>query len=117
MKTEQMPELAWQTYRAATEAVRSGHLSKASKILRQAIQEADANGKVDPLLISSADSLAEKYYGEGDYLGAAALFRTILESRRRTLGEEHPEVSDSRKRLEMALWQNGGITPRLLNAE
>lgn len=104
---------AWHNYRAASEAFEQGHYSKASKILRQALSEADS---IDPLLVNSANTLAERYFTDGNYANAAPLYRIVLEVRTKELGCDHPEVQESRRKLAMALWQSGGLSPKLLAA-
>lgn len=104
---------AWHNYRAASEAFDQGHFKKASKILRQALSETDA---IDPLLLNSANSLAERYCLDGNYANAAPLFRIVLEVRTKQLGCDHPDVQETRRKLAMALWQSGGLSPTLLAA-
>lgn len=104
-------------YRAANEALQHGHYAKASRILRQALTESAETGEVNPMLLNSADMLAERYFVEGNYLNAASLYRTIIEARAKVLGIDHPDVKNARRKLAMAIWQTGGISPRLLEAQ
>ena len=104
---------ACHNYRAASEAFEHGHFSKASKILRQALSEAET---IDPLLVNSANTLAERYVEDGNYASAAPLYRILLEVRTKQLGCDHPDVQESLSRLAMALWQSGGLSPKLLAA-
>lgn len=103
-------------YYAVTEALQQGHLDKASRILRQAIVEIQQGDDFHPLLLSSAKNLGEQYYLEGNYHGAAALFRTVLEVRTKILGVDHPDVQECRRQLARALFHLGGLSPKLFVA-
>lgn len=106
-------EVSWLSYRAASEAFENGHLTKAGRLLREALEESKEQGLLDPLLLHTATNLAERHLREGEYSNAASMFRVIFELRQRVQGDEHPEVVSSRKKLANALWQTGGLTPKV----
>lgn len=106
----------WIDYRAASEAFEQGHYTKASRILHKAMAESQITGVIDPLLLSSASQLAERYFDDGNYARAASLYRAVLDVRMKLLGADHPDVRETRRRLASALWQTGGLTPKLLAA-
>lgn len=107
-------DAGWVDYQAASEALQKGHYTKASKLLRKAIAESQISGVIDPMMVNSANILAERYFEEGNYVSAASLYRTVLDVRTRVLGLDHPDVSETKRKLAMALWQTGGLTPKLL---
>ena len=110
-------DLSWRSYRAASEAFEYGHLAKASRILRQAlIDSQQTQGRVDPLLLHSANNLAERCFSNCDFSGAAALWRVVYEMRSKSLGEDHVDTLATKSRLALALWQTGGMTPKQLSA-
>jgi hypothetical protein len=109
-------DASWFDYRAANEALLHGHYNKASKILRNAFADSQAAGTIDPQLLDSADTLAERYIEEGNYVHAASLYRMILDVRTKVHGDDHPDVRETRRRLALALWQTGGLSPKLLAA-
>lgn len=110
-------EAGWFDYRAANEALEHGHFSKASKILRRAIAESKDSADVAPLLVRSANTLAELYFAEGQFVNAASLYRVVLDVRIKQLGADHPDVQETRRKLALALWQTGGLSPKLLAAQ
>lgn len=107
---------SWLDYRAASEALQQGHYSKASKILRHAIEESEETGVIDPLLLTSANILAERYLEEGSYARAASMYRVVLDVRIKLLGADHPDVKETQRQLAQALWETGGLSPKLLAA-
>lgn len=100
--------------RAASEAFKQGHYAKASKILREAIAESHLTGIIDPVLLSSASGLAERYFEEGNFVRAASLYRSVIQVRTQLLGADHPDVQQMRRKLALALWETGGLSPKLL---
>lgn len=104
----------WIDYRAASEAFEQGHYTKASRILQKAMAESHITGTIDPLLLSSASQLAERYFDDGEYSRAASLYRAVLDVRMKLLGPDHADCRETRRRLAMALWQTGGLTPKML---
>lgn len=115
MNTDEHQQLgSWQNHKAVTEAFEQGHLLKASRLLRQALVESSLSDTVDPLMVKSANQLAERYAEAGDYAGAASMYRDMLEVRSRLLGMDHPDVRDCRRMLAEALWQSGGLSLTIL---
>jgi tetratricopeptide (TPR) repeat protein len=110
-------DASWLDYHAASEAVQQGHYGKASKILRQAILDSQITGVIDPKLVLTANTLAERYFEEGHYAAAAALYRSVLDVRTKILGDAHPDVRETRRQLAAALWNAGGMTPKLVAAQ
>jgi len=97
-----------------TEAIENGQYNKASRLVKQALAEADSPKQIDPIIISSARTLAEKCSTQGDYMGAAALLRTLVEAQKQSMGADHPEVQETTRQLVCALMQTGGVSPKLL---
>lgn len=110
-------DASWFDYRAANEAFQHGHYGKASKILRQAFADSHITGVVDPKLVITANSLAERYFDDGNYAAAASLWRTVLDIRTKMLGADHPDVQETKRKLATAVWSTGGMTPRTLAAQ
>jgi hypothetical protein len=110
-------DASWFDYRAASEAFQNGHYGKATKILRQAFADSQITGVIDPKLVVTASTLAERYFEDGNYAAAASLYRTVLDIRTKCLGAEHVDVQETRRKLAMALWNSGGLSPKLMAAQ
>jgi hypothetical protein len=102
------------SHAAAYEALENGHYGKAARLIRQALAESSV---LDLSLVSGAEKLAVQYLNDGEFVAAAAMYRSIIDAKTRCLGAQHEEVRQARHKLELALWQTGGITPRLLSAD
>ena len=59
------------------------------------------------------NNLAATLWNQGDLPGARALQEKVLESRRRVLGEEHPDTLNSMGNLAIMLWQMEERRPAL----
>jgi hypothetical protein len=110
-------DASWFDYRNASEAFQQGHYGKATKILRQAFADSQITGVIDPKLLLTANTLAERYFEDGNYAQAASLYRTVLDIRMRTLGVDHEDVQETRKKLATCLWNSGCISPKILAAQ
>jgi hypothetical protein len=104
-------------YREVNQLFEAGHLHKASRVIRDAMDDSLKAGIVDPFLIRSADALAERYVREGEYSAAASMYRAVHEVQLNVLGKDHPAVREVRRKLAQAIWQTGGITPKLLDSD
>lgn len=107
-------DASWFDYRAASEAFQHGHYGKATKILRQAFADSRITGVVDPKLVLTANRLAERYFEVGNYAAAASLYRSVLDIRSRAMGAESVDVQETKRKLAAALWNAGGISPKML---
>jgi hypothetical protein len=95
----------------ASEALEIGHFHKAARIIREALSSSDG---MDQLLVTSATTLADRYVSDGDFSNAASMYRAAIHAQTKLLGSEHAEVCALRKKLAVALWETGGLTPVLL---
>ncbi|MCA9469990.1 MAG: tetratricopeptide repeat protein, partial [Nitrospira sp.] len=66
-------------------------------------------GEEHPDTLTSMSNLASTLSHQGDYAGAVALQRTVLERRQRILGEEHPDTSISAWNYLNTLLNSGDI--------
>lgn len=106
----------WRHYnQACAEAFDERRYIKALQIIKQALHEVDEIGELESSILSRADALAEIYLQQGQYRDAAALYRILLECKRRVLGAGHPDVKVSAAKLASVLCETGGLTPSLLS--
>lgn len=106
----------WRYYnQACAEAFNERRYIKAMQILKQALHEVDEIGELESPILSRADALAEIYVKQGQYKDAAALYRILLECKRKVLGASHPDVKVSAAKLASVLCETGGLTPNLLS--
>ncbi|MBA3612786.1 MAG: tetratricopeptide repeat protein [Nitrospirales bacterium] len=64
-------------------------------------------GEEHPDTLTSMNNLASTLSHQGEYAGAVALQRTVLERRQRILGEEHPSTLTSMNNLALTLSDQG----------
>lgn len=82
-------------------ALGQGNLSKAARILKEALREAEEFGEIPEQLILSAHSLADLYLTQSRFLEAEELYRAVLEIREKLLGQTHQDVIESLKKVTM----------------
>lgn len=71
-----------------------GEPERADRLLRRVVRIAEAAGQTE-LLLSARGNLADVFRELGDMEGAERLHREVLETRRRVLGERHPDLGYS----------------------
>ena len=98
-------------YEDLSEALKQGHLNKASRMLRESLADCLISGSVDPSLLMRAEALAERYELEGEFAPAAAMYRSLHEVQTIVLGKDHPRAMRTRQKLAEALCKTGGLTP------
>lgn len=101
MHTEEHFSL-WNQFNEAVDTARhQGNMSKASKLLKEALREAEEYGEIPPILVAKAQSLADAYVAQRRYQEAELLFRSVLELREKLLGPSHADVVESHKIVAM----------------
>jgi tetratricopeptide (TPR) repeat protein len=99
---KQMHTSLWEQYElAALVASKQGNLSKASRILKEALREAEEYSELPAGLIDHAYLLAELHLSHYRYGEAESLFRMVLEVREKLLGQTHEDVVESLKQVAM----------------
>jgi hypothetical protein len=74
-------------------------MGKATRIVKEALREAEASGRLDPELIEMAHGLAEQHLAQRRFSEAESIYRRVLEVREKLLGQAHNDVVDSLKRV------------------
>jgi len=90
----------WEQFNRDTLRARKlGNFSRASRILKEALREAEEYDELPKNLIDNANSLAELYMNQQRFADAESLYRSVLELREKLLGPTHKDVVDSLKKL------------------
>lgn len=101
MQTSNYSALLASYQQPAAEAFKRGQLAKASKVLREALREAEEVGQLHDGLVTSATEVAEILQSQQKFSEAETLYRAVLELREKMLGSNHPAVIESLQRLAM----------------
>jgi Tetratricopeptide repeat len=92
--------ILWEQYElAALVARKQGNFSKAARILKEALREAEEYGELPAGLIDQAHSLAQLHMSHYRYGEAESLIRMVLEVREKLLGQTHEDVVESLKQV------------------
>lgn len=90
----------WEQYqRVAQVAHAQGNFTKAARVIKEALREAEDYGEVHSGLVTIAHVLAEGYLRQNRFAEAENLYRAVLEVREKVLGQTHDEVIDSLKKV------------------
>lgn len=93
-------EALWHHYEhTAMFARQLGSQARALRILREALRDCEEFGELPEGVISQAHSMADTYLEEHRFADAESVYRLVLEVREKLLGQTHPDVVDSLKRV------------------
>jgi len=102
MHTEDQHFSLWNQFNEAVDKARhQGNMSKASKLLKEALREAEEYGEIPPVLVEKAQALGDAYVVQHRFQEAELLFRSVLELREKLLGPAHADVAESLKLVAM----------------
>ena len=93
---------------AVREACARGDFVSVETIMRYALKECEDAGELDEGLISRLHNLADSHLRHDRFHEAKRLVRLGLKSREAILGRQHPDVIDSRRKLEIIAGQSNG---------
>jgi len=80
-------------------ARKQGNHSRAARIIKDALREAEEYREINPGTVAAAHALAEHYIGQYRFVEAELLYRAVLEVREKVLGSLHNDVIDSLKKV------------------